>query len=769
MLLDYLTHIKLNMKSIKAAFQFIYEDKSTIIEGIETESALLVLKSEALFKMGFKDFNLNDIDTYHKNNIISKDDEKKQIKTLFSYRTLENSSILPIKIKLTTFLKASKKFIKKNLKILNSLNNTSINTNTNNLRSTAISKTSYSNNKDAKTKIKTHNSNIDNIYSNSITNNTNTNECHLLEKNNSSKSQRSEKNINTTNNKTKQTNDQIIIQDNQIPSFLSHKNSKKALENPLALIKDNDKTNDKGEKDNKHSYSMIQGNNHKNSVKNMSNRVGLMLCKVKVSNFNSKAEIISEIETDLIKTGILDVKSFLMHNSLEYISFTFDNQANGNYLYSFLNKLKNQKKSFHNIKVTISYGAKVKEESFEEFNTNNYNKYSHNNINNKDVNHFYNRKVSSNNYNSNNDYYSNYNSTVNDNKQSNVLLTAVNIKDNKFNPNISDSEISNTKSKYKCLNTNNRVLSGISNLNSLKMTNDNNSKPNETTIPKYNSLKLVTLNNKNRIKPNSKDASNTSKANNTKSHSLLNQNKKSNLVNNDYIKLNNNNNRNRNSNTNFTSELNHNNNDIKSNPNLYNPIKLIYGSKNKSINQSDIYLNSILKSNDLMVSLRNKSQSPTTNLHLTTKSRKDLSYFTTKTLSKPKDKSESPNNTVLQKYNLALTLNLPVEVKRDVNLTREIFFAKQQEILDEIKPIFNRIGSPYISQEEMRKLEYFHNKQRWVSKNNFNLATNKAFINKLPEIKNFVMATPSQPPVLHNFRDVKKNKWIDKKKGFKLY
>lgn len=34
------------------------------------------------------------------------------------------------------------------------------------------------------------------------------------------------------------------------------------------------------------------------------------------------------------------------------------------------------------------------------------------------------------------------------------------------------------------------------------------------------------------------------------------------------------------------------------------------------------------------------------------------------------------------------------------------------------------------------------------------------------EIKNYVQRTPSRPPSAHNFRDVNKSKWIDKKTFF---
>jgi hypothetical protein len=74
----------------------------------------------------------------------------------------------------------------------------------------------------------------------------------------------------------------------------------------------------------------------------------------------------------------------------------------------------------------------------------------------------------------------------------------------------------------------------------------------------------------------------------------------------------------------------------------------------------------------------------------------------------------------------------------------------------------------YINSEE----KYFKGKiidtKNWLYKNGFINNTNKYNINNhYYFIKNYVGATPNIPPILHKFRDVSKNLWLDKK-GFYL-
>jgi hypothetical protein len=75
-----------------------------------------------------------------------------------------------------------------------------------------------------------------------------------------------------------------------------------------------------------------------------------------------------------------------------------------------------------------------------------------------------------------------------------------------------------------------------------------------------------------------------------------------------------------------------------------------------------------------------------------------------------------------------------------------------------------RNASPYVGDdwEQYRKKE-IDSKSKWVDpekkpfKNSFGTATtnsDKYFI------KNYVTATPSNPPMLHQFRDDKKDNWI---------
>ena len=75
--------------------------------------------------------------------------------------------------------------------------------------------------------------------------------------------------------------------------------------------------------------------------------------------------------------------------------------------------------------------------------------------------------------------------------------------------------------------------------------------------------------------------------------------------------------------------------------------------------------------------------------------------------------------------------------------------------------------SPYLSNEDQIKQQNKENRKKWICQNNFNLFVGKATTNKSFMIKNYVSKTPSNPPVLYNFREIHKNKWIDEK-GFLL-
>lgn len=70
-----------------------------------------------------------------------------------------------------------------------------------------------------------------------------------------------------------------------------------------------------------------------------------------------------------------------------------------------------------------------------------------------------------------------------------------------------------------------------------------------------------------------------------------------------------------------------------------------------------------------------------------------------------------------------------------------------------------RNSSPYISEEELVRQEYLKSKEKWIDnksfKNYFGQATHTT--NFIP---NYVTITPSEPPILHKFREIEQNKWI---------
>jgi len=63
-----------------------------------------------------------------------------------------------------------------------------------------------------------------------------------------------------------------------------------------------------------------------------------------------------------------------------------------------------------------------------------------------------------------------------------------------------------------------------------------------------------------------------------------------------------------------------------------------------------------------------------------------------------------------------------------------------------------RISTPY---EETRK-----SPRNWVGKDNFRSYIGKASLNKEHYIQNYVSQDPSEPPLLHKFRDKSKHMWL---------
>jgi len=71
--------------------------------------------------------------------------------------------------------------------------------------------------------------------------------------------------------------------------------------------------------------------------------------------------------------------------------------------------------------------------------------------------------------------------------------------------------------------------------------------------------------------------------------------------------------------------------------------------------------------------------------------------------------------------------------------------------------------SPFMDIQSKEYIEKKKNEKKWVDKKNFNVFVGKASSNNnhnSNEIKNYVMRTPSLPPVLYQFRKPQKNKWV---------
>ena len=201
----------------------------------------------------------------------------------------------------------------------------------------------------------------------------------------------------------------------------------------------------------------------------------------------------------------------------------------------------------------------------------------------------------------------------------------------------------------------------------------------------------------------------------------------------------------------------------------------------KNTNTNNLSNTNNLTRNDKKKNTEKISVNPTNSTNAFTKPGSDYNKFnksniltnpSVNNLSRPRsdlgnsDFNESLNNSKLTqnsflKKNLISSLKLPSAI--GLAKRKEIIYNEQQNIINHINPKLNRISTPYLSEDERRNLEYLQIKERWVDKKGFKLVPGK----KLPEIKNYVGATPNKPVCLHDFRSNSKDKWIDKK-GFRV-
>ena len=74
-----------------------------------------------------------------------------------------------------------------------------------------------------------------------------------------------------------------------------------------------------------------------------------------------------------------------------------------------------------------------------------------------------------------------------------------------------------------------------------------------------------------------------------------------------------------------------------------------------------------------------------------------------------------------------------------------------------------RNASPYINEEELYRKEYLASKNKWIGgKNSFKSYFGKASSSSSSNfIPNYVTITPSEPPLLHKFRDMDRERWLD--------
>lgn len=75
--------------------------------------------------------------------------------------------------------------------------------------------------------------------------------------------------------------------------------------------------------------------------------------------------------------------------------------------------------------------------------------------------------------------------------------------------------------------------------------------------------------------------------------------------------------------------------------------------------------------------------------------------------------------------------------------------------------------TPYMDENDRRKLEEKKSKLLWIDKRGFNQFVGKATTHRNENyISNYVNETPSEPPVTYKFREIHKEKWIGKSTFF---
>ena len=104
------------------------------------------------------------------------------------------------------------------------------------------------------------------------------------------------------------------------------------------------------------------------------------------------------------------------------------------------------------------------------------------------------------------------------------------------------------------------------------------------------------------------------------------------------------------------------------------------------------------------------------------------------------------------------------QLQRVPNLKNNNKKRKIKIVKNDYKGIFKL---PFLNPDEKYYREKFMDKKNWIDKKGFFVSVGKYKMGGNNYISNYVCASPSEPPLNHNFREVNKNKWINKK-GFFL-
>lgn len=130
-----------------------------------------------------------------------------------------------------------------------------------------------------------------------------------------------------------------------------------------------------------------------------------------------------------------------------------------------------------------------------------------------------------------------------------------------------------------------------------------------------------------------------------------------------------------------------------------------------------------------------------------------------------KNKYKFPN--IKPRYMEKKSSNSALKYKGNTKIIENAFNRKHWADI-KMKAGSMNIENPFSESHSTEYLAMIKNKKKWLDQKGFNSCIGKATLSHHYYIQNYVRVTPSKPVMFYQFRNVEKNKWINKD-GFSLY